>query len=412
LLVTGIATGIAGGLLMKLLRFVQHIAWNYQSGAFLDAVLATSYVHRIGILASSGILASAALWLFARLRWRESNVSHAIWRENGAIPLAGALYKGVLSIILVGLGASVGREAAPKEIGAALAARFSVLARLSLAQRRLLAACGAGAGMAAIYNVPFGGALFALEVLLGSLSLANVLPVFATCFIASMTSWILLPPSPTYDVPVYAAHAGLLAFSVVIGPLAGAASALYVWVIGHVRGTRPQGINKLTLPLIVLTGLGLAACLLPALLGNGKNVVQETIAGDMGWPLLCVLLVARPLATALCLRAGIPGGLFTPTLTFGALLGSLAGTAWLALIPLGPSDPVGAYAVVGAGAILSAATQGPLSSIALMLELGTNTSALIMPLLIAATGATISGRALHAHSIYSAGRSPSHGGEL
>lgn len=404
LLAVGMATGIAGGLLMKLLRLVQHIAWGYKTGAFLDAVLATSYAHRTAVLALAGIVALSALWIFSRLKWREANVSRAIWKEQGDVPLGGAVYTGILSIILVGLGAAVGREAAPKEIGAALGSRFSDLAKLSFAQRKLLAACGAGAGMAAIYNVPFGGALFAAEVLLGSLSLANVLPVFAACFIASMASWLLLPPTPTYDVPVYGIHDGLLIFSVLIGPVAGAASALYVWVIGKVRGAKRQGTVKSLLPLIVLAMLGLAACLLPALLGNGKNVVQETIAGNMDWSLLCILLIARPLATALCLRAGIPGGLFTPTLTFGALLGSIAGTAWLAITPFNPADPVGAYAVIGAGAILAAATQGPLSSIALMLELGTNTSALIMPLLIASTGATIVSRALHAHSIYSAGR--------
>ena len=401
LMLTGLVTGLVGSLLMKLLRLMQHIAWNYNSGPFLTAVEQASNHRRFFVLFSGGVLAGAALWAFARGNFRERGLTRAIWRNDGELPLFSTLYKGVLSIIVVGLGAAVGREAAPKEIGAAFAARFSDLMQLSTKQRRLLVASGAGAGMAAIYNVPFGGALFALEVLLGSLTLADALPVFATCFIATVTSWLLLPAAPTYIMPLYPTTANLMVFSTVFGPVAGVASFFYIRLIGKVRHAKPKGFNQLFMPPLVFAALGVAAFQFPALLGNGKNIVQDAIDVKIALPMLAILLLLRPLATAACLRAGIPGGLFTPTLTLGAVLGSLLGLIWMRIMPGNLADMTGAYAVIGAGAILSAATQGPLSSIALMLELGSNSSSLIMPLLIASAGATLVSRYFDPNSIYS-----------
>jgi H+/Cl- antiporter ClcA len=136
----------------------------------------------------------------------------------------------------------------------------------------------------------------------------------------------------------------------------------------------------------------------PEILGNGKNVVQEAFGSQLGIGLLCWLLVLRPLATAMCLKAGAPGGLFTPTMTFGALLGGLLGEGWTFMAPATSKD---SYAIVGAGAMLASASQGPLSSVVFMLELTNHTDALIVPLLIAVAGATLTARRLDVHSIYS-----------
>jgi len=107
----------------------------------------------------------------------------------------------VESIVIVALGASLGREAAPQQTGAALASALSVRAKLPEWQRRLLVACGAGAGMAAVYNVPLGGALFTLEVLMGTVTLPLVLPALATTLTATAVAWIAIPHVPTYAIP-------------------------------------------------------------------------------------------------------------------------------------------------------------------------------------------------------------------
>jgi H+/Cl- antiporter ClcA len=400
-LIVGVAAGVTGGLLMKLLRLVQHAAWSYESGDFLMAVRQTSGMHRVIVLALAGIVTGVALWAFRRIHGKdEAGLSSGIWFREGRISLIGTLYNGILSIVIVGLGAALGREAAPKEISAGIASRLSDIIRLTPEQRTVLTAWGAGAGMAAVYNVPFGGALFALEVLLGSLALPNVLPALAISFVATWVSWLFLPETPTYTVPAYHVSAGLLIGSLVFGPAAGVLSACYVRVIGWARGRKPPGLTQLFLPLPIFALLGVAATRFPELLGNGKNVVQEAITESPDILLAVSLLILRPLATAACLRVGGPGGLFTPTLTFGALLGALAGHVWMSIWPGIDQSSLGAYAVIGTGAVLAATTQGPLSAIVLMLELGAHTDDLIMPLLIATAGATLVSRAIEPRSIY------------
>jgi H+/Cl- antiporter ClcA len=151
-------------------------------------------------------------------------------------------------------------------------------------------------------------------------------------------------------------------------------------------------------PVLVFFCLGIASVRFPEILGNGKNVVEEAFGSQLGVGLLCWLLVLRPLATAMCLKSGVPGGLFTPTMTFGALLGGLLGEGWSYFAPATSKD---SYAIVGAGAMLASASQGPLSSVVFMLELTNHTDALIVPLLIAVAGATLMARKLEVHSIYS-----------
>ncbi len=397
----GIAAGVGAGLLMALLRLTQHLAWSYRSGPFLDAARHTTSGHRVLILFLAGLVTAAGLWASRRI-WgkQETGISSSIWLRSGALPLLPTLYSGALSIIIVGLGAALGRESAPKEVGAAFASRLCELFRLSSPERRLLTACGAGAGMAAVYNVPVGGALFTLEILLGSLALPNVLPALLVSFVATWVSWLFLPQNPTFQVPEYTVTTGMLIWSILFGSFAGLISVVYVRLVGAAQIKVPAGILRLLLPLLVLTGLGLAAIRFPELLGNGKDVVQNAIDNKMGVFLLTSLLLLRPLATAACLRSGAPGGLFTPTLTFGSLLGSLAGRGWAMIWPGVAPASLGAYAIIGAGALLASTTQAPVSSIVLMLELGTHDNTLIMPLLVATVIATLVSRTLEVRSIY------------
>jgi chloride channel protein, CIC family len=127
--------------------------------------------------------------------------------------------------------------------------------------------------------------------------------------------------------------------------------------------------------------------------------VQLGALGELSLGLMVVLLVLKPLATAACLGAGSPGGLFTPTLTIGVLLAGILGTVW---IHIWPGAPVGSYAVIGGGAFLAASMQGPLSGVVLVLELTRNFDSLMAPTLLAVTEATVIARRMGAPSIYSA----------
>jgi chloride channel protein, CIC family len=396
----GLAAGLGGAVLMELLKGLEHLAWSYDSGTFLHAVKAVSAGHIVLVLMCAGVIAGVGAIVLRRLRgFGGGEVSEALWLQEGRLAFWPSLGRGVLSIVVVALGASLGREAAPQLTGAAVASELCERLGIPRWQRRLLVACGAGAGMAAVYNVPLGGALFALEVLLGTVTLPLVLPALATCAIATAVAWIVLPNSPTYRVPTYTVSASQIVWAALAGPLAGLAAVAWVKLIARVHLLRPSGAARVLAPICVLTALGVIAIAYPELLGNGMDTVQLAILGRLSVGLLAALVVLKPLMTAGCLGSGTPGGLFTPTLAYGVLFGGLLGHAWNLLWP---GAPEGSYALIGGSAILAAAMQAPLAAIVLIVELAHFTDTLIVPLLVAVAGATVVARLFGAPSIYSA----------
>jgi H+/Cl- antiporter ClcA len=305
-----------------------------------------------------------------------------------------------MSIVTVGMGVSLGREAGPQLAGAASASRLADWAALPLWQRRLVVAAGAGAGFAAVYNVPLGGTLLALEVMLGSLALPLVLPVLTTAVIATAVGWITLGTGPSYHVPNYSFSPSHLVWAVLAGPLIGLAAVAWARMISWANAVRPPaGWPRVAAPIVAFAGLGLLSIPYPQLLGNGKNVAQLAVVGGLSLGLLAVLCALKPLATVACLASGAPGGLFTPTFTVGVLLAGVGGAAWTHVWH-GP--PLGTYALVGGGAFLAAAMQGPLAGTVLVLELTRHVGALMVPTLIAVAEATVVARRLGSQSIYSA----------
>ena len=395
---TGIGAGIGAAGFMVLLHAVQHLAYGYRSGLFQYGVRRTSPERRVAVMVGAGVFAGVAWMVLRRVAGAGTGLSEAVWERAGKLPFFGTMANAVLQIVVVGLGATLGREGAPKEAGAAMASRLSDFFGLPVRQRRLLVACGAGAGMA-VYNVPLGGALFALEVLLGTLSLSLVLPALATSAIATAVSWLVLPDRPTYQVPHYAVSAPQVVWAVLVGPLAGVVGVGYIRLIAWAKGHTPQGWHLVISTTVVFSAIGCVAVVYPEVLGNGKDVAQFAFVDQFGLPLLGVLMVIRPLATASCLRGGAAGGLFTPTLAFGALAGGFLGHVWSVLWP---GAPVASYAMIGAAAMLAAAMQAPLASIALVIELTGNELTLMVPMLVAVAGATLVCRALDDRSVYSA----------
>ncbi|HEY2050138.1 MAG TPA: chloride channel protein [Caulobacteraceae bacterium] len=399
---TGAGAGLAGGLLLELLRLVAHLAWPYPPGGdFVAAVRAAPPLRRSGVVFGAGLLTAFVPLILRRTLGggHGGDLAQKIWFDAGHLSPVRTSIRAVLSIVIVGMGASLGRESAPKQSGALAGSLLGRWGHLPPSQRRLLVACGAGAGVAAAYNVPVGGALFALEVLLGSLSLSLVPPAIATSVIAVAVSWLFLPNAPAYSIEHWTVDSRLVTFAIVAGPIAGVVSALYVRLIAFADRQIPRGAWSVAAPLVVFAGLGALALPFPELLGNGKDLVQQTFAGSLALPLLAALIVLKPIATAACLGSGAPGGLFTPTMTLGAVLGAALGLLWLSIWPGGP---VGPYAAVGAAAVLAAATQGPLSAIVLSIELTRRLDWIILPVALSVATATATARAMETRSVYSA----------
>jgi CIC family chloride channel protein len=399
-ILTACGTGVAAAALTRLLELVQRWAWGGTGTNLLEAAEKTDAWRHVVVLLGAGVLTGLGQIVLRRLSSGNGiDTTAAIWFHAGRLPALRTLGSAVLSVVIVGMGVSLGREGAPKQAGAVFANFFSDRLRLSDEERRLLVACGSGAGMGAAYGVPLGGALFSLEVMRGMLALRYVLPALFTSGIATAVSWLWLPNAPTYVIPPYGTSPSSVIWALLAGPIAGVVSVGYVRAITWADQTKPQGWQRLIAPVVVLGLLGVASVSFPQLLGNGKDVSQLAFVNQVAPVLLLILLVLRPLATVLCVRSGAPGGLFTPSLTVGALLGGVLGHIWSWFWP---GVPPGLFAVLGAAAVLAATTQGPISTVVLMIELTGRDRSFIVPLLLAVGMATLVARTIELRSVYDA----------
>ncbi len=400
-LFTGIGAGVSAIILTRLLEIVQHLVWAGSGTHILDAAMHADAWRHILVLLCAGVAVGLGQLVLARLSSGNGiDITTAIWFSAGRLPVVRTLGSALLSVIVVGMGVSLGREGAPKQAGAVIANLLSDKARLSDEQRRLLVACGAGAGMAAAYGVPLGGTLFALEVLRGMLALRLVLPALLASVVASIIAWRVLPNVPTYDIPTFLNSGGALTLALVIGPLAGLVSVGYVRTVAWADRSKPTGWQRWGAPVLALGLLGLVSIKFPQVLGNGRDLSQLLFTGGItSTGLLLALLLLKPAATLLCLGSGTPGGLFTPSLTLGALLGGLLGSV---ASHLGSGVPIGLCALLGAGAVLAATTQGPISAVVLMIELTGKDRSFMAPLLLAVITATLVSRMIEPRSIYDA----------
>src|SRR5579864_3021141 len=245
----GTSTGLAAAALTRLLEVVQRIVWRGSGTNILAAARQASAGRHLVVLLAAGILTGVGQFVLKRLSSGNGiDTTAAIWFYAGRMPALRTLGSAVLSIFAVGMGASMGREGAPKQTGAVFANFFADAEDLSDEQRRLLVACGAGAGMGAAYGVPLGGALFALEVMRGRLALRYVLPALFTSLIATAVSWVALPNAPTYLIPAYSSSWSVIVWAMLVGPIAGLASVVYVRLVRWADRNKPKGWQRLLAP--------------------------------------------------------------------------------------------------------------------------------------------------------------------
>jgi CIC family chloride channel protein len=396
----GVSAGFAAALLTKLLEALQSLAWHGSGTNILRSARNAPPWQCVLVLGIAGIVTGAGQVLLRRLSSANGiDTTAAIWFHAGRMPAVRTLGSAILSILVVGLGASLGREGAPKQAGAVFANWFSDWTKLSDEQRRLLVACGAGAGMAAAYGVPLGGALFALEVLRGALALRYILPALFCSGLAAATAWTMLPDVATYHFPVSPATGPALLLCGLCGILAGLFSVVYVRLVTMAERNKPRSWFRIVAPIVGLTVLGLAATRFPELLGNGRDISQLLFLGESTLSLAGVLALLKPAAILLCVGAGVPGGLFTPSLTCGALLGTVV--SYIASFAF-PGAPHGLIALVGASSVLAATTQGPISTMVLLMEMTGHDRSIILPMTIGVFLATLIARSIEPRSIYDA----------
>jgi len=384
----GVGSGLGAMALALLLRLVQHIAYGHGLHtivgrvSFLQEVTAASDLRRFLALCSCGAVAGIGWWMLYRFGAPLVSIRQAV-QKGERMPFWPTLIHAILQIVTVGLGSPLGREVAPRELGAALATKLSARANLTPECTRIMIACGAGAGLAAVYNVPLGGALFTLEVLLGTFSLPSSVAALATCVIATLVAWLGLGHGLQYSVPPLVISPSIIVWSLLVGPVIGAAAYLFVRVTDAARASAPRDWRLAVSCALVFPIIGLLAIPFPQLLGNGKGLAQVGFDNEVGLALAATLLLLRLVVLVASLRAGAEGGLLTPGLSVGALLGIILGSFWN---HVWPTQSLAGFAIVGGAAFLASSMKMPLTAIVLTVEFTGIGQEFLIPLSFAVAG--------------------------
>ncbi|MCK4939741.1 MAG: chloride channel protein, partial [Rhodospirillaceae bacterium] len=283
--------------------------------------------------------------------------------NGGRMSLGDGLRAAVVSAISIGSGASVGREGPAVHLGAALAASIAKRLKLTRSISRTLLGCGVAAAVAGSFNAPIAGALFANEVVIGHYALKAFAPVVIASVTGTAISRAYFGDFPAFALPPHAitSYLEFPAF-IILGVVAGlVASALVRGII------RAQDLSeKIPLPSWLRPGIGglavgLMAVWLPQIIGVGYGATEQALIGNFTLTVLLLVLVGKVVATAISLGFGFGGGIFSPSLVIGAVLGGAYGIIASGIFPDIGAD-IGAYSLIGMGAVAAATLGAPIST--------------------------------------------------
>lgn len=439
-IILGVIIGAGAGLLTLLLYGVEHVMLGYVEGSELPGPFGVPAVRR-AISVTIGLTLAGIIWYFLRNKTTKvPSVKKAVAGER--MPVWQTLVHVVLQIGIVGSGASIGREVAPRELGAMLAQRFCDLFHIEGADgidRRMVVAVAAGAGLGGVYNAPLAGMFFAVEILLVDVTLEKVAFGLGMSAIAAFVAASIKGHHTFYDITAMQPQSTptLMLFAVLCGAACGVAGAWFrkgsQWAESH------QSHDKHILWQMPLAGLvtGLAAIVVPQVMGNGRAAAQlgfstfvpegsaaagasqsASSAAASPWNLLAgggnvsgsastavnagfqlsqsniamllgvlaLTFVAKALVTLMTIRSGASGGVLQPGIALGSTLGAMLGLIWILLFP---ADSVTACALIGAAALLSASQQAPLMAMCLVMELTEAPSAFFMPVGLAVAASSL-----------------------
>ncbi len=349
-----------------------------------------------------GLAAGAVLYWGLRLVGKQgsTNLLEVVVAGDGRLPFRSGIVRAISSLMSIGSGASIGREGGITQLSATVASKWGQLADWQPYRLRLLVACGAAAGIAAAYNAPITGAVFAAHIVLGNFSMSLFAPLLCAAVVSSMLSRSFFGIHPWYEVPNFDFTSIVqLPWFVVLGVLAGGLGAGFLVLLEKSKLVF-QRIPTLYVRMAV-GGLlvGLIAYPYPEVWGNGHEVTTQLIQHPMALGVLLGIFLGKLLATVITVGSGAVGGVITPTLFLGAGLGSLLGMG-LQHLGWAPTNlPISIFALVGMGSVFAATTRSPLLAIVMVLEISQNYS--LMPaLMLGCAISTLVSRSLHANSIY------------
>lgn len=338
-------------------------------------------------------------------------VMDAIYYKDGVIRPVVAVIKSLASAISIGTGAAVGREGPIIQIGAAIGSTLGQIVRMAPWQRITLVAAGAGAGIAATFNTPIGGVMFAIELMMPELSARTFLPVALATGTATFIGRIFFGIYPAFTIPraLLASQApaslpALLLYAL-LGAVVGLAAAAFIRALSFAETIFERIANPYLRNVIGMLMIGVLIYVLLRVAdhyfveGVGYSTIQAILSGNLTLPvLLFVLFAAKVAATSVSIGAGASGGIFSPSLFMGATLGGAFGVLVKLFVPV---DGLGVTtcAIIGMAAMVGGGTGAAMTAVTMIFEM-TRDYDLVMPSIIAVALAIGVRRLLSAENIY------------
>lgn len=405
-LIVGTATALGAYAFRLLIDYFNHLFFG-----MTDQILTTSVAGDLFggiqwwlplIPMAGGLLVGPIVYKFASEAKGHGvpEVMNAVARLGGIIRPRVAAAKTVASAICIGSGGSAGREGPIIQIGSAIGSTIGQWFRLSGSRVKVLVGSGAAAGIAAVFNAPIAGVIFALEIILGDFAVKTFSPVLLSAVVSSLITWSLVGNYPAFTVPGYelvSAWEVLLyvIMAVCIGGVAVGFTRMLDWTESFFDRLRMSNMLKPALGGLLL---GCIAIVYPQVLADGYQTISLTLHGQLDVWLLVVLIAMKLLATCFTLGSGNSGGIFAPSLFIGAVAGGAFGFLVNYLFPGSTATP-GAYALVGMAGMVAGATHAPITAMLIIFEM-TRDYRIILPLMVTVVISTLIAGRLFPHSIY------------
>ncbi len=332
-----------------------------------------------------------------------ASVIKAVAQNNGIIGRNLWLHRTITSVLTIGTGGGGGREAPIAQVGAALGSSVAQMLKFSPDRTRTLLGCGAAAGLAAVFNAPLGGVMFAIEVILGDFSVRTFSPIVIAAVIGTVVSRGYLGNSPTFQVPDYSLVSNSeLVFYFCLGVLAGLSAVLFIKMYYRIEEGFQTIRQKHNIPLWAMPAIGgllsgLICMWLPGLYGYSYEAIDNAVRGTESWITMAGIYFLKPVVAGLSVGSGGSGGMFAPAMKMGAMLGGMFGNLVHYLFPA-ITAASGAYALVGMGALTAGIMRAPLTVILILFEV-TGEYEIVLPIMFAAVTAALIARLAYSYSM-------------
>ena len=403
MLIYGGLIGVGGGFgavgFRKLIDLVTHLAFGVD-----QFQLAHYHSLRVFIVpAIGGLLVGLIIYFFAREAKGHGvpEVMFAISEERGIIRPRIVVAKALASALSIGSGGSVGREGPIVQIGSAWGSTFGQYIGVRENQMKTLVACGAAAGIAATFNAPIGGVLFASEIILGSFAMTNLGSIVVASVLASAIGRIFFGDSASFPIPSYRVIGILpLGAFIVLGVIGGLFGVFYSKVLYFFEDfwDSIRHIPEWVKPAVGGLIIGAVGFFFPEIFGVGYPTAEQALLNNLGLWTMVILLVLKLFVTSTTIASGGSGGVFAPGLFMGAMLGGIWGDIANSIFP-GITVTNGAFAMVGMATVFAGSARAPITAIVMLFEM-TGNYELILPLMLATVVGTTIASVIDRESIY------------